>query len=118
MCLRFVCLYATDAAGAIGTDALGMDWSAGFSYVLPPFELIDRVLDKIETDNAEALVIVPRWPSKSWWWRLRSGVWRDRVIATAALPADALVPSAENSEHCFFGRRFDTPLFAFRTSRQ
>ena len=117
VCRRFVCLYATDAAGAVGADALGMDWSAGYSYVLPPFEMVDRVLDKIEADNAEALVIVPRWTSKSWWWRLRSGAWQDRIVATMELPVDALVPFAENAEHCFFGHRFDAPLLAFRTRR-
>jgi hypothetical protein len=116
-CARFNCLYATSAAGAGGTEALAADWSVGSSYVLPPFELIDSVLDKIERDNAVAMVVVPRWPSKAWWWRLRGGSWQDRIVSEVELPVDSLRPHQENAEFCFFGRRFDCRMLALRTRR-
>jgi hypothetical protein len=36
-------------------------------------------LDKIERDNAVAVLIIPVWPHKPWWQRLRSGAWGARV---------------------------------------
>ena len=36
----------------------------------PPFCLISKVLQKIETDKANAIVIVPFWTTQPWWGKL------------------------------------------------
>jgi hypothetical protein len=47
-------------------------WGAGkdgreISYAFPPFFLIGRVLQHIRQCGAKAVIIVPQWPSQSWW---------------------------------------------------
>ena len=65
-----------------------------------------------ELDNSGMVFIVPAWPHKPWWRRLRLGSWRARVAKTHALPANILAPF---SEHRFFGSAFATELLAPRT---
>jgi hypothetical protein len=84
------------------------------SFILPDFHMVDRILDKVERDNAEVVLIVPAWPYKPWWQRLRSGTWRARVIKSRTLPANILIPY---NGHCFFGEVFSTELLALRTQK-
>ena len=56
------------------------------SYILPNFHMIDRILDKIEHDNAEAVIIVPKWPHKAWWRRVYSGSWRAPLLKAEMIP--------------------------------
>ena len=36
-------------------------------YIFPPFSLIPRILSKIKSDTVEkAIIIVPFWPTQSW----------------------------------------------------
>ncbi|KAK7114175.1 hypothetical protein V1264_000280 [Littorina saxatilis] len=44
-----------------------MSWTNWFFYAFPPFSLIQRVLVKLEKDNAEGVVIVPDWPTATWY---------------------------------------------------
>jgi hypothetical protein len=102
--------------GSCGADAFAFTWSGGVSYVLPPFPLIDRVLDKIERDDAEAVVVVPAWRSASFWRRVHSGAWQRRLARPALLlDVDALVANPANADDCFFGDSFGSQLLAFRT---
>ena len=55
---------------AVAVDAFTMDWSNTFFYAFPPFCLITRCLQKITFDHAEGLLVVPVWPSQSWYGRL------------------------------------------------
>jgi len=47
-------------------DAFSFKWKDGF-YAFPPFCLIPRVLRKIRLDGANGIVIVPDWPTQSWY---------------------------------------------------
>lgn len=47
-------------------DAFTLSWSKFKFYAFPPFILIPRVLRKIIEDAAEGVVVVPWWPSQSW----------------------------------------------------
>ena len=42
------------------------DWSNLFFYAFPPFNMIGRVLRKVENDNAEGIIVVPYWPTQHW----------------------------------------------------
>ena len=106
---RFNALF--DSKHAEAADAMAQDWSEGVSFILPDFHMVDRIMDKIERDNANVTLIVPEWPNKSWWRRLRSGAWRARVAKFEILPANILVP---NNEHCFFGTTFTSRLVVLR----
>lgn len=47
-------------------DAFTISWANLYFYAFPPFILIPRVLRKIVDDKAEGIVVVPWWPSQSW----------------------------------------------------
>lgn len=63
-CSRFFSWRADPNAEA--TDAFTMSWSNLFFYAFPPFAIVLRVLQKIITDRAEGIVIVPNWPTQPW----------------------------------------------------
>ena len=52
--------------GAIAVDSLSMNWSSKFFYAFPPFNMIGKVLRKIEEENAKGLLVVPYWPTQTW----------------------------------------------------
>lgn len=51
---------------AIACDAFTLNWSDLNFYAFPPFALILRVLQKILSEKAEGIVVVPNWPSQPW----------------------------------------------------
>ena len=57
---------------AIATDAFSMNWSNELCYIFPPFSLLNRIAQKIRQDQAEALMIVPFWPTQIWFVPLMS----------------------------------------------
>ena len=54
-------------AQAIDVDAFTADWSQYFFYAFPPFALIARSLSKIIREQAKGIILVPDWPSQSWY---------------------------------------------------
>ena len=52
---------------AIKIDAFSFNWSEEKCYLFPPFSLIARVIQKIRTDAATALIVLPKWPTQAWW---------------------------------------------------
>jgi hypothetical protein len=52
---------------AVAVDALSENWSQTFFYAFPPFNMIGKVLQKIELGNCTAVVVVPKWTTQSWW---------------------------------------------------
>ena len=109
---RFNSLFDYESSEARG--AFSLSWAGGPSYILPNFHKVAEVLDKIEGDNAIAVLIVPAWHEKLWWSRLHSGAWADRIDTHMALPAGILCPL---NHECFFGESFRTELLLIRTKR-
>ena len=85
--------------------------------MLHDFNSLWKVLDRIERDDAEAVVIVPVWPSRPFWGRLRSGSWPQRVAHTLLLGSGSIVANAENAASCFFQGTFNSKLLVLRTRR-
>ena len=61
---RYVSWYPDRKAVAI--DAFTRFWGNEFVYVFSPFSLILDILNKIKEEKAKALVIVPYWPTQTW----------------------------------------------------
>ena len=54
--------------GAIMVDALGCSWKQFTNlYIFCPFSLIHRVIQKIMIDCVTAIMIIPDWPTASWY---------------------------------------------------
>ena len=112
-CADFNSRFAT--VGSMGVDAYRQDWRIGTSYVLGHFHQLDRVLDVIERDNANAVIIVPEWTERTWWRRIWSGAFQRRVAAAEFIAGSALVPNSENAHTCFFTGPFNSRLLVMRT---
>ena len=47
-------------------DTFSLDWSKFTFYAFPPFSLVSRVLQKVEDDRASGILVLPNWPTQSW----------------------------------------------------
>ena len=52
--------------GAVAVDAFSLHWGNTFFYAFPPFCLIGQCLKKIAQDAAKGILVVPNWPTQSW----------------------------------------------------
>ena len=48
-------------------DAFTLNWNEFNPYIFPPFSLMSRVLQKIQVDQAKALIVAPLWPTQVWY---------------------------------------------------
>jgi hypothetical protein len=48
-------------------DAFTMQWGSLKFYAFPPFSVIPLVLSKMRKENAEGIVVIPDWPTQSWY---------------------------------------------------
>ena len=53
-------------------NAFTFSWTNIFAYIFPPFNLILRILHKIEAEDVECVLIVPVWKSQPWFPKLTS----------------------------------------------
>ena len=54
-------------ARAMGTDALKQAWTGlGNLYICPPWNIIPRILSRLQQDKLEATIITPHWTSTIW----------------------------------------------------
>ena len=69
-----VCTYVSwkPDPGATAVDAFSILWDRKPFYAFPPFSLIHRCLQKIIADKAEGVIIVPMWPTQTYYPRLMS----------------------------------------------
>lgn len=68
---RFNSRFGSNADGWEWADALTQDWGNGcINWMHPPYLLIDRVLDHAQRCRAKGTLIVPDWPTRSFWPRL------------------------------------------------
>jgi len=51
---------------SIAIDAFTVSWKHTFFYAFPPFSLILRMIQKIKTESARGIVVVPFWPNQPW----------------------------------------------------
>ncbi|XP_071820912.1 uncharacterized protein [Apostichopus japonicus] len=57
---------------ALFIDAFTFNWHDYFFYAFTPFSLIGRVLQKIRSDKAKGIIIVPCWTTQPWSTKLSS----------------------------------------------
>ena len=65
------CSYRPDP-GAGFVDAFSISWSECHFYCFPPFSCILKVLQKIRQDRATGVIVVPKWPTHTWYSLLMS----------------------------------------------
>ena len=55
---------------AMAIDAFTLDWANYFLYAFPPFSILPQVLQKLEIDQAQAILIAPNWLTQPWYPKL------------------------------------------------
>ena len=73
------CSYRPDP-GAVFVDAFSVSWSDLSFYCFPPFSCILKALQKIRQDRATGVIVVPRWPTQTWYSILMTMLVRPPVI--------------------------------------
>ena len=63
--VRF-CAFRPDPDAEV-IDAFSVDWGDIKFYAFPPFNIINRVLQKVVADKATGIIIVPEWPTQIWY---------------------------------------------------
>ena len=67
--------------GAVFTDSFMYDWSEeNLEYASPPFSVIHMVVRKLIQDKAEAIVVVPFWPTQPWFTLLANTLCEEPII--------------------------------------
>jgi len=64
-CPRFCSWHPDPKSEAV--DAFTVDWNFDLGYAFPPFCVIPRVLKKLRISQCKCIVVVPDWPSQSWY---------------------------------------------------
>ena len=52
---------------AFAVDAFTINWNNCYPYIFPPFRILGKVIAKIMEESVHAIVIVPDWPTQSWY---------------------------------------------------
>ena len=66
--------------GAQAVNAFTLSWCGLHFYAFPPFSIILKTLRKIREDKATGILVVPHWPTQSWWPYLTSMLIAQPVI--------------------------------------
>jgi hypothetical protein len=65
-------------------DAFSINWHSSHFYAFPPFSLIGRCLQKIRVDQASGVMIVPLWPTQTWFPSLLQMLFHQPWVLVAA----------------------------------
>jgi hypothetical protein len=52
---------------AYAINAFHTSWKDFKFYAFPPFSIIQKVLQKINEEKATGFLVVPHWPTQTWW---------------------------------------------------
>ena len=91
------CSYRPDP-GAICIDAFSIPWTDLEFYCFPPFSCILKVLQKIKTEKGMGVMVVPKWPTQSWYPILTS-IMAKPPVELAPCPSHLLLPAFPDRKH-------------------
>lgn len=72
---------------AVAIDAFCLSWENKYVYVFPPFSMLLKTLQKIQEDQAQALLIAPLWRTQVWFPKIAHMLIKQPVL----LPQDKFV---------------------------
>ena len=88
------CSFRPDPEASV-IDAFTISWTEKNFYCFPPFSCILRVLQKIRQDRATGVLVVPMWPTQSWYPILTSLLLRPPVTLSPSKNCLSLPESPE-----------------------
>ena len=64
----------------LASDAFTLDWTYHFSYAFPPLSILPQFLQKLEIDQAQAILIAPNWSTQPWYPKLTRLLIREPLL--------------------------------------
>lgn len=96
-------------------DAFNQIWNLPFSYAFPPFSMVGPALQKLQEDQGEIFMVLPLWPTQSWFPRaLKLSVDHPRILPIN--PPPVWLPQQPNKIHCL-NKKLKLTLFHLSTNR-
>lgn len=65
---------------AYDIDAFTLKWHGILFYAFPPFALISRMLQKIKSEKAIGIIVIPYWPSQPWFPLFNSMIISEKIV--------------------------------------
>jgi hypothetical protein len=94
-------------------NALTQFWGADNNWVVPPPSLILQSIKKLLAEKAKATLVVPRWPSASWWPTLFHSM---AVKEFRAYPTDVAIVKGRGKNGIFSGQKNSFDMLFVRLS--
>ena len=85
-------------------DAFSRSWNGKCFYAFPPLSLIQRCLDRVELDQAQGVLLVPAWPTQTWYIRLLQMLSGQPVVKLWTAQSDLLLHPSGPKMHNLQGR--------------
>ena len=85
-------------------DAFSISWSNEFFYAFPPFSLIRRCLEKINVDTAEGILVVPAWPTQTWYTQVLQMLFQQPKLILWTSERDLLIHPSAKKVHNMQGK--------------
>ena len=101
-CAKWLC------PGCEGVYAFTLDWRGENNWLVPPVYLIPRVMRHITHNGESGTLVVPFWPSATWWPLLLkdSSNFQDFVVACLDIPIYSLTFLPGSADSDLFGNGF------------
>ena len=79
-------------------DAFTINWKDFNNNIFPPFSLVGKVLQKLRTDKATALCVLPYWPTQTWWPHMNSMMIKKPIVLQPSTK-NLLLPNYPQENH-------------------
>ena len=79
-------------------DAFTLNWSGLICYIFPPFSLIPRVLQKLELEQADAVMVVPYWPTQVWYTKF-THLLQGKPVTVTPHKENLILPNKPRTKH-------------------
>lgn len=85
-------------------DAFSKSWKGDYFYAFPPFSLIHKCLNKIEAEQAEGLLVVPAWPTQTWYPRVLQLLVQEPKLMLWTAGLELVVHPSDHKAHSMKGK--------------
>lgn len=85
-------------------DAFSKSWKGDYFYAFPPFSLIHKCLNKIEAEQAEGLLVVPAWPTETWYPRVLQLLVQEPKLMLWTAGLELVVHPSDHKAHSMKGK--------------
>jgi hypothetical protein len=92
-------------------NAFHISWVNMCFYAFPPFYIINQELQKIAEEKATGIIVIPHWPTQSWWLYLTNMLINcPLMLPSTQTTHDVTIPSSEDSSSIKEVAITDVPL--------